>query len=61
VTSNDGTVRLHDFHAGNARWDVARTYDWSIGKLKSVAFNAEGTLAAAGGDTGKVVVWDVDV
>jgi WD40 repeat protein len=58
ATSNDKTVRLHDRDAG---WEVMRTFDWDIGKLKSVAFNAEGTLAAAGGDTGKVVVWDVDV
>jgi WD40 repeat protein len=58
VTSNDKTVRLHDRDAG---WAVTRTFEWDIGKLKSVAFNADGTLAAAGGDTGKVVVWDVDV
>lgn len=58
VTSNDKTVRLHDRDAG---WAITRTFDWEIGKLKSVAFNAEGTLAAAGSETGQVVVWDVDL
>jgi WD40 repeat protein len=57
VTSNDRTVRVHDRDAG---WAVSHTYDWDIGKLKSVVFNADGTLAAAGGEKGSVVVWDVD-
>lgn len=58
VTSNDRTVRFHDREAG---WAVSRTYDWNIGKLKSVAFSADGALAAAGGEKGSVVVWDVEV
>jgi WD40 repeat protein len=58
VTCGDRTVRLHDRDAG---WAITRTFEWEAGRLRSVAFNAEGTLAAAGGDTGKVVVWDVDV
>jgi WD40 repeat protein len=57
ATSNDATVKLYDTET----WAVARTYSWKIGKLRSVAFSPDGTLAAAGSDTGKIVVWDVDL
>ena len=57
ATSNDATVKLYD----TATWDVARTFTWDIGRMRSIAFSPDGALAAAGSDTGKVVVWDVDV
>ena len=57
ATSNDRTVKLYD----TASWAVAKTYTWNVGRMRSVAFSPDGTLAAAGSDTGKVVVWDVDV
>ena len=57
ATSNDATVKLYD----TTTWEVARTFTWDIGRMRSVAFSPDGTLAAAGSDTGKVVVWDVDV
>lgn len=57
ATSNDATVKLYD----TTSWQVAKTYTWEIGRMRSVAFSPDGTLAAAGSDTGKVVVWDVDV
>ncbi len=57
ATSNDETVKLYD----TTTWAVAKTYTWNIGKMLRVAFSADGMLAAAGSDTGKVVVWDVDV
>lgn len=57
VSSNDETVKLYD----TTTWQVARTFTWEIGRMRSIAFSPDGTLAAAGSDTGKVVVWDVDV
>jgi len=29
-------------------------------KLRSIAFNADGSLAAAWADKGQIVLWDVD-
>jgi WD40 repeat protein len=57
ATSNDATVKLYD----TATWAVAEVYDWDIGRPRSVAFSPNGMLAAAGGDKGKIVVWDVDL
>ncbi|MBA4191064.1 MAG: hypothetical protein C0467_24020 [Planctomycetaceae bacterium] len=57
ATSNDQTVKLYD----TTTWQVAKTFTWEIGRMRSVAFSPDGTLAAAGSDTGKVVVWDVDL
>lgn len=57
VTSNDTTVKFYDTET----WAVTSTFNWDIGKLRSIAFSNDGTLAAAGSDTGKVVIWDVDL
>lgn len=57
AAGNDATVKLYD----TTNWQVAKTYTWAIGKMRSVAFSPDGTLAAAGSDSSKVVVWDVDV
>ena len=57
ATSNDESVKLYD----TATWEIARTFTWDIGRMRSVAFSPDGTLAAAGSDTGNVVVWDVDL
>lgn len=57
TTSTDQTVKLYD----TATWDVARTFTWKVGQMRSIAFSTDGTLAAAGSDRGKVVVWDVDL
>jgi WD40 repeat protein len=57
ATSNDATVKLYD----TTTWKLAKTYTWDIGRMRSIAFSPDGTLAAAGSDSGKVVVWDVDL
>jgi WD40 repeat protein len=56
ATSNDKTVKLYDTVSGQ----LSKGFTWDIGRMRSVAFSPDGTLAAAGSDTGKVVVWDVD-
>ena|SRR5207248_7623789 len=57
ATSNDEAVKIYD----TATWQVARTFTWNVGRLRSVAFSPDGTRAAVGSDTGKVVIWDVDL
>jgi WD40 repeat protein len=57
ATSNDATVKLFD----TATWQPTKAFTWQVGRLRSVAFSPDGTRAAVGSATGKVVVWDVDV
>ncbi|MBA4067013.1 MAG: hypothetical protein C0501_25545 [Isosphaera sp.] len=57
VTSNDTTAHVFDA----ATWSRAGRFTWQMGRLRAVAVSPDGTLAAAGGDGGAVVVWDVDV
>lgn len=57
ATSNDTTVHVFDA----ATWERVGRFTWQIGKLKAVAVSPDGTLAAAGGDRGDVVIWDLDV
>jgi WD40 repeat protein len=56
ATSNDGTVKFYD----TTTWKMVQAFNWEVGRLRSLAFSPDGMLAAAGGDKGKIVVWDVD-
>jgi WD40 repeat protein len=57
ATSNDTTVKFYDTES----WQVAKSFTWNVGRLRSIAFSPDGTLAAVGSDSGKIVVWDVDL
>jgi WD40 repeat protein len=53
---SDGTVRLWDVLAGRERLE----YRWPLGGIESVAFAPDGLGLAAGGRTGRVMLWDLD-
>jgi hypothetical protein len=57
ATSNDTTVKVYETQT----WQVARSFAWEIGRLRSVAFSPDGCRAAAGSDRGRIVLWDVDL
>jgi WD40 repeat protein len=57
TASNDETIKFFD----TTTWELVRTFTWKTGKMRAVCFSPDGTLAAAGGEKGQVVVWDVDL
>jgi WD40 repeat protein len=56
TVSNDKTASIWD----TSTWAVVGGYEWKVGNLRSVAVSPDGLLVAAGGDSGKIVVWDND-
>jgi WD40 repeat protein len=56
VTSNDATVQVFD----TTTWDRVQRFTWQLGRLRTVTVSPDGTLAAAGNNTGQIVVWDLD-
>jgi WD40 repeat protein len=57
TASSDGTVRLWDAATGAEQ----HRYDFGIGKVYCAAFAPDGLTCAAGGETGQILIWDVDV
>jgi WD40 repeat protein len=55
TVSNEATARLWD----TASWKARSVYAWQIGNLKCVAIASDGLRAAAGGEKGQAVVWDL--
>lgn len=53
----DGKVRVWDAD----RLTESAAFQWDVGKLRSVAVGADGDIAAAGGEDGRIVVWDLDL
>jgi WD40 repeat protein len=56
TAGGDGGVRYFDPKTGAE----VRSFDWGVGPLSCSAVSPDGMRAAAGGEAGKVVVWDVD-
>jgi WD40 repeat protein len=57
AASNDATVRVLDAHT----FTEVRAFTWKIGRMRSVCFSPDGLRIAAGGERGRVVVWDADL
>jgi WD40 repeat protein len=57
LARNDKTVRVWNTQT----WREQAAFDWDIGAIVSVAVAPDGMRAAAGGEKGKIVVWDLDL
>lgn len=53
---SEDTVLVFDVATG----EVVQKYHWPIGHVQSLACSPDGMTAAAGGDQGQIVVWDLD-
>ena len=56
VADGSPTLRVYDTDNGS----LAREYDWGIGGIHCVTFSHDGAMGAAGGDKGRIVVWDLE-
>lgn len=57
TVSKEGIARAWDC----ATWTCERSFAWNVGPLRAVAVSPDGTRAAAAGDQGRVVLWDLEV
>ncbi len=53
---SDKTVRIWDLQTQQ----MVANYNWNIGRIESVAVDADGMRGVAVGNEGKFVVWDID-
>jgi WD40 repeat protein len=54
--SQDGTVRVWSVNPPRER----SVFDWRLGAVRTVAIAPDGMTAAAGGESGDIVLWDCD-
>jgi WD40 repeat protein len=54
----DGTVRL--WHYDESTLTERGAFDWQVGRVTALAISPDAMLAAVGGVSGEVVVWDLD-
>lgn len=58
LTGESTTVRLWEHTASSVA--PRESFDWGVGRVTAVAVSPDGTLAACGGASGEVVVWDLE-
>ncbi len=51
----------HTAHVWNTSvWECERSFAWKVGPLRAVAVSPDGHRVAVAGDSGQVVMWDLD-
>ena len=57
ASCDDDTVRFWD----TRHWQEMQRFTWDLGGINDVTFSPDGLRAACAGDSGKIVIWDVDL
>jgi WD40 repeat protein len=66
TASKEGVARVWEVPSARpegvtSTWTCERSFAWDVGPLRAVAVSPDGTRAAVAGDSGRVVVWDLEV